>query len=106
MTSERKRLERRIRELERRLVKLASAERPVEKKSWWQGVVQFLAATSVVSAVVTGSVTIVTQDDTRCAYAHEAIRDDSLNQALSPEQQRAYMEDQLLIAQECDRQDR
>ena len=94
-----------MRELESRFDRLNVFPPPPEKKSLGQRILGFLAATSLLSAGIGGAVTIVTKDDLNCTYAHEAIRDDSLNGALSPEQQSAYMQEQLRIARKCGRQD-
>lgn len=103
--NEREMLEVRVRELVTRLEFLRAPPSPPEKRSLWQKFVAFLAATSLGTAAVGGAVTIWTKDDQRCVTAHEAIRDDNLNEALNPREERLYILEQMRIARECDRQD-
>ena len=65
-----------------------------------------VAGGSLLTALIGGGFTIVGDllDDERCPIAHEALRDDTLNEALSAAQRKSYIDQQYAIARKCGRE--
>ena len=85
--------------------------RVVAKRPVLRAISEWLLGGGALLALVTGAIAFFDRDkdriDTRhrdaCANAHEAIRDDVLNPALSKKEQQVYLQRELRLAERCDK---